>query len=126
MQQRTDAHHARYRSRPPLRPAQATADAVTHETTALDENHRSRRERQTAESTRRCRSQCESGTGPWIGRRARPSLRQAIGSRASALLVDQGNSDPSAYSALRFVLSGSDVASSRCLRLARRGALRAA
>jgi hypothetical protein len=33
----------------------------------LDENHRSRRERQTAESTRACRSQCESGTGPWIG-----------------------------------------------------------
>lgn len=34
---------------------------------ASDENHRSRRERQTAESTRACRSQCESGTGPWIG-----------------------------------------------------------
>jgi hypothetical protein len=37
VRQRTDAHHARYRSRLLLRPAQATADAVTDETTALDE-----------------------------------------------------------------------------------------
>ena len=32
-----------------------------------DDNQPSQRRRQTAESTRRCRSQCESGTGPWIG-----------------------------------------------------------
>ena len=78
------AGHVETAAQPGIAEARGEFDA----TAAKDENHGSRCERQTVESTRRCRNLCESGTGRGSACRARPSLREAISSRASALLVD--------------------------------------
>ena len=51
----------------PALPGRAGASRTPDLVPAMDDNQPSQRRRQTAESTRRCRSQCESGTGLWIG-----------------------------------------------------------